>query len=80
LSYNPGKENNGTLNAAKEILVENHWAPESCLTIQGAPEEIGDTLREYGLLTLPLHHTVSKKSNWFQLLSHIPSPILICWQ
>jgi nucleotide-binding universal stress UspA family protein len=80
LSFNAKKETNGTLSAAAEMLAENQWAPEKCLTIQGAPEEIGDALRDYGLLACPLHHTISKKSNWFQLLSHIPSPILICWQ
>jgi nucleotide-binding universal stress UspA family protein len=80
LSVNPKTEINGALSAAEEILVENQWSPENFLTIQGAPEEIGDTLRDYGLLACPLHHTINKKSNWFQLLSHIPSPILICWQ
>lgn len=80
LSFKAIKENDVALSAAEEILAENKWAPENCLTIQGAPEEIGDALREYGLLAFPLHHTISKKSNWFQLLSHIPSPILICWQ
>jgi hypothetical protein len=80
LSFNTKKEINGSLSATKEILVENQCPPENCLTIQGAPEEIGDMLRDYGLLACPLHHTISKKSNWFQLLSHIPSPILICWQ
>ncbi|MDH4206612.1 MAG: universal stress protein [Desulfobacteraceae bacterium] len=80
LSFNAKKEINGTLSAAEEILVENKWPPENCLTIQGAPEEIADVLRDYGLVVSPLHHTISKKSNWFQLLNHIPSPILICWQ
>lgn len=71
---------NGTLNAVEKILMEQNWHPEDCRTIQGAPEEIGDALRDYGLVASPLHHSISKKSNWFQLLSHIPSPILICWQ
>jgi hypothetical protein len=80
LSIDTKKEITGTLNAAKEILAENQWFPENCLTIKGAPEEIGDALRDYGLLVCPLHHDIGKKSSWFQLLSHIPSPILICWQ
>ena len=80
LSFNANTENNGTLSDVEKMLVDNQWAPENCLTIQGAPEEIGDALRDYGLLACPLHHTISKKSNWFHLLSHIPSPILICWQ
>ena len=71
---------NGTLNAVEKILMEQNWHPENCRTIQGAPEEIGDVLRDYGMVASPLHHTISKKSNWFQLLSHIPSPILIYWQ
>jgi hypothetical protein len=79
-SLNTNGDINGTLSAAEELLVENQCPPENCLTIQGAPEEIVDTLRDYGLLACPLHHTISKKSNWFQLLNHIPSPILICWQ
>lgn len=80
LSSGAKKEINGTLSAVEEILVENQLPPENCLTIQGSPEEIGDALRDYGLLAFPLHHTISKKSDWFQLLGHIPSPILICWQ
>jgi len=71
---------NGTLNAVEKILLEQNWHPGDCRTIQGTPEEIGDVLRDYGLVASPLHHSISKKSNWFQLLSHIPSPILICWQ
>ena len=71
---------NGTLNAVKKNLMEQNWHPKDCRTIQGAPEEIGDVLRDYGLIAFPLHHSINKKSNWFQLLSHIPSPILICWQ
>ena len=80
LSYNAKKETNGTLSAVEKMLAENQYPPENCLTIQGAPEEIGDALRDYGLIACPFYHTISKKSNWFQLLSHIPSPILICWQ
>ena len=80
LSYNAKKETNGTLSAVEKMLAENQCPPENCLTIQGAPEEIGDALRDYGLIACPFYHTISKKSNWFQLLSHIPSPILICWQ
>lgn len=80
LSCDAKKETNGTLSAEEEMLAENQWPAENCSTIQGAPEEIGDALRGYGLVVSPLHHTISKKSNWFQLLSHIPSPILICWQ
>ena len=78
-SFNAKKEIDGTLSAAEEILVENQWSPGNCRTIQGTPEDIGDTLRDYGLLVCPLHHNINKKSNWFQLLSHIPSPILIYW-
>ena len=70
----------GTLNAVEKILMEQNWHPEDCRTIKGSPEEIGDELRNYGLVASPLRHSISKKSNWFQLLSHIPSPILICWQ
>jgi nucleotide-binding universal stress UspA family protein len=80
LSVNANKETNETLRAVKEMLTEIQRPPKNCLTIQGAPEEIGDALRDYGLLACPIHHTISKKSTWFQLLSHIPSPILICWQ
>ena len=76
-----GKANaNGTLNAVEKILMEQNWHPEDCRTIQGAPEEIGDVMRDYGLVASPLYNPIGKRSNWFQLLSHIPSPILIFWQ
>lgn len=80
LSSKGREDANGTLNAVEKILTEQNWHPEDCRTLQGSPEEIGDELRNYGLVASPLHHSISKKSNWFQLLSHIPSPILICWQ
>jgi nucleotide-binding universal stress UspA family protein len=80
LSFDAKKETIGTLSDVEEMLAENQWPAENCSTIQGSPEEIGDALRDYGLVVSPLHHTISKKSNWFQLLSHVPSPILICWQ
>ena len=74
------KEIVAALSAAEKLLTENQCPPENCVTLQGTPEEIGDTLRTYGLVVCPLHHTISKKNSWFQLLSHVPSPILICWQ
>jgi nucleotide-binding universal stress UspA family protein len=80
LSFKGKEGENKTMSAVEEILMVNNWHPENCRTIQGSPEEIGDVLRDYGLVASPLHHSISKKSNWFQLLSHIPSPILICWQ
>ncbi|GMQ79750.1 MAG: hypothetical protein BMS9Abin03_184 [Thermodesulfobacteriota bacterium] len=80
LSFKGKEDENKTLNAVEEFLMVNHWHPEDCRTIQGSPEEIGDVLRDYGLVASSLHHSISKKSNWFQLLNHIPSPILICWQ
>jgi hypothetical protein len=80
LSFKGQKDANGILNAIKQDLMEQDWNPEDCRTIQGAPEEIGDVLRDYGLVASPLHHSISKKSTWFQLLNHIPSPILIFWQ
>jgi hypothetical protein len=80
LAFKGKKDGNGTLNTVEEFPMEKEWHPEDYLTIQGAPEEIADMLRDYGLVVSPLHHTISKKSNWFQLLNHIPSPILIFWQ
>jgi nucleotide-binding universal stress UspA family protein len=80
LSFKGKEDANGTLNAIKENLMEQNWNPEDCRMIQGAPEEIGDVLRDYGMVASPLYHSISKKSNWFQLLNHIPSPILILWQ
>ena len=80
LSFKGKEDENKTISAVEKILMANNWHPENCRTIQGSPEEIGDVLRDYGLVASPLHHSISEKSNWFQLLSHIPSPILICWQ
>jgi len=80
LSFKGQKDANGILNAIKKNLIEQDWNPGDCRTIQGAPEEIGDALRDYGLVASPLHHSISKKSPMFQLLNHIPSPILILWQ
>jgi len=80
LSFKGQKDANGILNAIKKNLIEKDWNPGDCRTIQGAPEEIGDALRDYGLVASPLHHSISKKSPMFQLLNHIPSPILILWQ
>lgn len=79
-SFGDKKEIVATLGAAEKMLAENQRPPENCVTLKGTPGEIGDTLRDYGLVACPLHHTISKKSSWFQLLSHVPSPILICWQ
>jgi nucleotide-binding universal stress UspA family protein len=71
---------NGALNAVEKNLMEHNCPPQDCRKIQGAPEEIGDMLRDYGMVVSPLNHSISKKSTWFQLLNHIPSPILIFWQ
>ena len=74
------ENSNTTLNAAKETLMKQGWQPENCRTMEGSAEDIGNLLRDYGLVVSPLHRSISKKSFWLKLLSRIPSPILLCWQ
>lgn len=80
LTVKDHKEINEATGTTEKMLAENQWTPKNFRTMRGTPQEIGDALRDYGLVACTLHRNIGKKSNWFQLLSHIPSPVLICWR
>ena len=64
---------------AKEMLMEAGWPPEQTRSFQGLPEQMGELLRDYGLVISPFRRTLTKNSLLLELLSRIPSPILLCW-
>lgn len=68
------------LHSSSEILMEAGWRAEQTRSFQGSPEEMGELLRDYGLVISPFRRTLTKNSLLLELLSRIPSPILLCWQ
>jgi hypothetical protein len=65
----------GFLEEAETILNDNGWVPSRSQVLTGTPEQVGDYLRNYGLVvsTFP-----TRKSPRMETLAHAPSTILLC--
>lgn len=74
------KDANKILDNARQILMESGWQTQQTRSFQGLPEEMGELLRDYGLVVSPFRRTLTKNSLLLEFLSRIPSPILLCWQ
>ena len=65
----------GFLEEAETILSDNGWAPTRSQVLTGTPEQVGDYLRNYGLVvsTFP-----TRKSPRMETLAHAPASVLLC--
>lgn len=65
----------GFLEEAETILNDNGWVPSQSMVLSGTPEQVGDYLRNYGLVvsTFP-----TRKSTRMETLAHAPSTVLLC--
>ena len=66
--------------SAKQMLGETGWSPQKTRVIRDAPAGIVDSLQEYGLVVSCLSRQTARKSSMLELLSHVPSAVLVCWQ
>jgi hypothetical protein len=65
----------GFLEEAEAILTDNSWPPSRSRVLTGTPEQVGDYLRNYGLVvsTFP-----ARKSPRMETLAHAPATVLLC--
>jgi hypothetical protein len=66
------------LKTAKGLLAEKGWNPKETWVIQDTGEKIGEFLSDYGLIGACLPRNVHKDSLMLDLLSRIPSAMLLC--
>ncbi len=66
--------------AAKEMLAAGGWFSEQIRTAQDTPTQIADALNEYGLVISCLPRPMRKRSPLLELLSRVPSAVLLCKQ
>lgn len=79
-SPDTSKNANRILENASDILKEAGWQIAQTRSFQGLPAEMAELLRDYGLVISPFRRTLTKNSLLLELLSRIPSPVLLCWQ
>jgi hypothetical protein len=68
------------LDTAEKMLADLGWTPRQGRVLRDPAEKLGDFLKDYGLVVSSMHREVSRKSDFLQLLSRCPSPILLFWQ
>jgi hypothetical protein len=68
------------LSAAKALLQDGGRSPKESRVSQDTPEGLGDLFKDYGLVVSSIQRGGSKADPLTELLSRIPSPILLCWQ
>lgn len=73
-------ETDEAIAAAGEMLAQAGWIPEKTRVIRDIPTMIANSLQDFGLVVSCLPRHVSKKNLMLELLSRIPSAVLLCWQ
>ncbi len=74
------EDSDDVLKAAKEMLLASGQTPRGSRMVHDTPVKIADSLRDYGLVVSYISHSMGKKSPLLELLSRVPSAILLCWQ
>ncbi len=65
---------------AKNMLWEAGLPPEEVKTIRDIPTKIADSLEEYSMVVSCMSRQVPRRSPMVELLSRVPSALLLCWQ
>ncbi len=66
------------LEDARAMLIEARRDRKESWIIQDAPEKLNEFLADYGLIVTQMPRNPSKKSRVMELLSHVPTAILLC--
>ena len=72
------KNANKILEEARAMLIENGREPKDCWIIQDPPEKLNEFLMDYGLVVIQMPGNPVKKNRMMELLSHVPTAILLC--
>ncbi len=66
--------------SARKMLAEAGWSPREARAIRGVPAEIADSLEPYSLVFACLPRQTDGKDSMLELLSRVPSAVLVCRQ
>jgi hypothetical protein len=66
--------------SARKMLAEAGWSPRRTRVVRGVPTGIADSLKDYGLVAASLPRQTDGKSVMLELLSRVPSAVLVCRQ
>ena len=66
------------LEEARTMLTEKGWDLKEGLILQDTPEKLGEFLEDYGLVAACLPRNLAQKSRMMELLSRVPTAILLC--
>ena len=68
------------LTNANNMLAEASRSPLEVKTLRDVPAKIADSLQDYALVVSCVPRQMAKKSPMLELLSKVPSAVLLCWQ
>jgi hypothetical protein len=75
----PGQENaNKMFGAARTMLAGNGWERKENWIVKDTPKRIGDFLVDYSLVAACIPRNAEKRNRVMELLSRVPSAILLC--
>jgi len=66
------------LDAAKDLFTERGWVPNGTWIVQDTSRKISEFLSDFGLVGACIPRNVNKDSHLLDLLSDIPSAMLLC--
>jgi len=62
-----------------DALATNGCVPKTLNTLTGAPQPIADTLKDQGMIVSSYNRKKDKNSAFFDILAHVPTPVLLFW-
>jgi hypothetical protein len=65
---------------ANNVLEETGRHPLTVKTVRDTPAGIAETLQDYGLVVTGIPRQMAKNSPMLEVLSRVPSAVLLCWQ
>jgi len=74
------RETDELLTSANNMLAEAGRSPLEVKTLRDIPARIADSLQDYGLVVSCVPRQMARKSPMLEVLSRVPSAVLLCWQ
>jgi len=80
LKTSDAKETDEIIHSAEKMLAETGWSAQETRVIRDAPAGIAESLQDYSLVVSCLSRQTAPKSLMLEVLSRVPSAVLLCWQ
>ncbi len=75
-----GGEIDERIASARKMLAEAGWSPQGTGVLRGVPVGVADDLQDYSLVVACLPRQTAGKNAMLELLSRVPSAVLVCRQ